>query len=564
MLTRRHASASNIQHMPNPYSNAISSTAPIQKQYNLNKGKALQKKGENCNRQHIIAELKPGKNLVISLSTAAYELAKQIIPLILTSHMETFSTEERNAVDNKGVSVDKMYQVFNKKLDGSKGKQKKFTLCNEIKQKHHDLNIINNNILETLENLELKQKSSLHLHTLDNNETLENLELKQKSSLNLHTMDQNATNTSQELETLQIKQKISRNDHLVNNESIQESSLQSIDLCPMCQQPSHNDTIECSECSLWLHFSCAGISDKNLPTFRQNDFICHICSENLLYHKHQIDNEHDHQHNESLTIIKTLHNNSELNSTNTETDKIVIVPTATDQPIRKQTPEQEVQPIEHHEINEINTLNTATLNVEQRGIQQETKSKAKEEISLNKAHISQLETQIERLTYTVEILQKSQNLDRQQNNHCSEPPNIQQDQSPINSAQNQHLHNFCSQLIEQKLNEHRIRNLELPMLQNMQTMQAQYQQLMMQFQNHQHHQPCQPPKLPVPHQYHHSAYTQIPPPAVHQMYLPQNHQYVNTNLMYRQTPAYYRPTIPAQQRYHPTHVDQNTYVKQPT
>ncbi|CAC5412279.1 unnamed protein product [Mytilus coruscus] len=201
MLTRRHASASNIQHMPNPHSNAISSTAPIQKQNNLNKGKALQKKGENCNRQHLIAELKPGKNLVTSLCTAAYELAKQIIPLILTSHMETFSTEERNAVDNKGVSVDKMYQVFNKKLDGSKGKQKKFTinfyhtssqllingahidifvkeiysqLCNEIKQKHHDLNIINNNILETLENLELKQKTSLNLHTLDHNETLEN------------------------------------------------------------------------------------------------------------------------------------------------------------------------------------------------------------------------------------------------------------------------------------------------------------------------------------------------------------------------------------------------------
>ncbi|CAC5387688.1 unnamed protein product [Mytilus coruscus] len=209
MLTRRHASASNIQHIPNPLSNAIQSIAPIQKQYDFNKGKALQKKGENCNRQHLIAELKPGKNLVISLSTAACELAKHIIPLILTSHMETFSTEERNAVDNKGVSVDKMYQVFNKKLDGSKGKRKKFIinfyhtssqllingthidifvkevysqLCNEIKQKHHDLNVMNNNIFETLENLELKQKSFVNLHIVDHNETLENLKLKQQSS----------------------------------------------------------------------------------------------------------------------------------------------------------------------------------------------------------------------------------------------------------------------------------------------------------------------------------------------------------------------------------------------
>ncbi|CAC5412820.1 unnamed protein product [Mytilus coruscus] len=196
-------------------------------------------------------------------------------------------------------------------------------------------------------------------------------------------MDQNATNTSQELETPQIKLKTSRNDHLVNNDSIQESSFQNIDLCPMCQQPSQDDTIERSECSLWLHFTCAGISDKNLQTFRQNDFICHICSENLLNYTNQIENEHDHQHNDSLTTVKTLHNNSEINSTKTDTDKIVIDP-----PIRNQIPEQEVHSAENHEMNEINKT---TLNVEQRGIQQEvndlpkikgkkqqTKSKAKE------------------------------------------------------------------------------------------------------------------------------------------------------------------------------------------
>ncbi|CAC5387512.1 unnamed protein product [Mytilus coruscus] len=223
----------------------------------------------------------------------------------------------------------------------------------------------------------------------------------------------------------------------------------------MCQQPSQDDTIECSECSLWLHFICAGISDNNLQTFRQNDSICHICSENLLYYTNQIESEHDHQHNDSLTTVKTLHNNSEINSTKTDTDKIVIDP-----PIRNQIPEQEVHSTENHEINEINKT---TLNVEQRGIQQEvndlpkikgkkqqTKSKAKEETSLDKAYFSQLETQIERLTSTVEILQKSQNLGRQQNNHWSEPANIHQDQASINNAsQNQHLHNFCSQLIEQ-------------------------------------------------------------------------------------------------------------------
>lgn len=50
--------------------------------------------------------------------------------------------------------------------------------------------------------------------------------------------------------------------------------------------------------------------------------------------------------------MKTLHNNSEIKSNNTETDNIVIDP-----PIRKQTPEQQVHPTENHQINEINTLN---------------------------------------------------------------------------------------------------------------------------------------------------------------------------------------------------------------
>jgi hypothetical protein len=69
MLTRRNTSSSNIH----------SENATL-KPYNLNKTKALRKKGDNRNMQHLTAELKLGKNLVITLSTAVYELAKQATP----------------------------------------------------------------------------------------------------------------------------------------------------------------------------------------------------------------------------------------------------------------------------------------------------------------------------------------------------------------------------------------------------------------------------------------------------------------------------------------------------
>ena len=84
--------------------------------------KALRKKGDNCNRQHLTAELKLGKNLVITLSTAAYALAKQAIPHILSVHKDILTTEQIDGLDNNGSQVDKTYKVFNKKIDGTIGK----------------------------------------------------------------------------------------------------------------------------------------------------------------------------------------------------------------------------------------------------------------------------------------------------------------------------------------------------------------------------------------------------------------------------------------------------------
>ena len=49
------------------------------KPYILNKMKSLIKKLDSCTKEDINYELKAGNNLVLHFSTAAYELAKQII-----------------------------------------------------------------------------------------------------------------------------------------------------------------------------------------------------------------------------------------------------------------------------------------------------------------------------------------------------------------------------------------------------------------------------------------------------------------------------------------------------
>jgi hypothetical protein len=56
------------------------------KGYNLNKQQALQKKIKNCNSNHMTITMKQGNNLVIELSTAAYEVFRTELKEILRTN----------------------------------------------------------------------------------------------------------------------------------------------------------------------------------------------------------------------------------------------------------------------------------------------------------------------------------------------------------------------------------------------------------------------------------------------------------------------------------------------
>ena len=86
MLTRSSSSnlckTANIQSQD---SESISNSTHIDnvhtqvKNYTLNVGRSLKKKLSGCASDHLAYEMKPGKNLVVSLSSAAYELTKRYI-----------------------------------------------------------------------------------------------------------------------------------------------------------------------------------------------------------------------------------------------------------------------------------------------------------------------------------------------------------------------------------------------------------------------------------------------------------------------------------------------------
>ena len=80
-------------------------------------------------------ELKQENNLVIELSTSAYELSKKCLHELLYSDDFEYAVEKRDSLDLNGTNVDSCYKVYNKKKkkkkkknDGSRGKMQKFVV----------------------------------------------------------------------------------------------------------------------------------------------------------------------------------------------------------------------------------------------------------------------------------------------------------------------------------------------------------------------------------------------------------------------------------------------------
>ena len=79
----RSASASNMSRLSTHISK--SDVSSLQRDYTLNKTKALKKKNLSCSKEHMKCSRKLGDNLVLEFSTAAYELARTCLDTVLTN-----------------------------------------------------------------------------------------------------------------------------------------------------------------------------------------------------------------------------------------------------------------------------------------------------------------------------------------------------------------------------------------------------------------------------------------------------------------------------------------------
>ncbi|MES9906203.1 MAG: hypothetical protein ABW168_26425, partial [Sedimenticola sp.] len=271
-------------HKQVPVANSSTDTSRTQtvfcetKQYTLRKQNALQKKLAGCLREHLSVELKPGKNLILKLSTAAYELAKYItIDALQIDCLSSFVSSEEVAVDQNGDSVELRLKLVNKKRDGLPGSQTKLTInfyntTSNIMVNGSKVDLFIDNILPIL-NSQLEQ----HCSILD----VANSHI--GSTIN-HAVQNTGVLPSKVQESQEIPTTSTEVAIVIPTANQTEENSAPEFICPVCDLEAGSETIACEECNDWFHFQCAGLSNEDVKKIRGNSpFICKCCNDNVLY-----------------------------------------------------------------------------------------------------------------------------------------------------------------------------------------------------------------------------------------------------------------------------------------
>ncbi|CAC5396239.1 unnamed protein product [Mytilus coruscus] len=348
-----------------------------------------------------------------------------------------------------------------------------------------------------------------------------------------------------------------------------------VDICPICNTTSLLDTIECTECSLWIHYHCAGLSQSAVDALNTLAFVCSLCTDNMLYHADSS------AYNRSQTLQMVTCSSLSDDDNNPEASPPIYELSDTEETIVKEIsiPHATHDQIKSPKVNSIlnsstkgnetrpqtppTSEQTSTENLQKKAERQHSKAAKSKIINTeeDKAYIFKLENEINKLKSTIELQNSLQNLQEHQQASSFSANNIQQSSQP-----NPQTSNFGSSNID----EQRIRMLEFQMMQNMSMnnmlanqqmqMMMQQQQMMQQsflhstagFSTYPHmaiprHIPPSPGYVPnvIPNSapngiyappgvsYHHPQYhRQFQPPPYPQFNAAQNLQHQNVNQSY--------------------------------
>ena len=424
--------------------------------YSLNKAKSLEKKSVGCSKEHMKCEVKQGNKVVIEMSTAAFELSKACLNELLRHKNFPYYAEKNDGVEQSGATVDTCFRVFNKKADGSCGKKLKFVinlyhttsvivvngsrtdiflseihneLCSQMAARCKDLDIMNINIASTINRDSANNKHS-------SNEPMANKQITQ-DSLNKEISTQSFASQ----ETINIEDD--------SEDKINDNSEQDVcEICPACLNQAYGKVVQCGECGDWYHFDCLRISDITIQTLGDDDYVCRMCTDNLL-HIDTGTGTNDmsvEAMNESIGNPPHVPGNPDVSMTGLEDESENIEKPlkvfATPDQIKKKDLLDKCKPKKSSKVN-----------------------KMKKEEAVDKSYIIDLENQIKMLKSTIDLYQKTTK-NGQPSSQSSAQTGIHSGEPKAERETDSCRHRCCNDIYE-KLQENRLRMLETQMMQNM-------------------------------------------------------------------------------------------------
>ena len=379
--------------------------------------------------------------------------------------------------------------MFNKKADGSCGKILKYVInfyhtTSQILVNGSKIEIFITDILEKL-GLEMKERCS-QLDIINTNIA---------SVLTKDTI-QTETINSRQIESSNASENKTNIDNTVMNSAETETDDDVCEICPICQEQAYGKVVQCGECVEWFHYECIDINDTAIDTLGSEDFICVHCTDNLKYSVSEKESDMSiHNENTELENIHVINIDESLNQDKSSVNQVAYEQQTHE--LNTSKPPVTVAPCENKASNSQNGENNTKVKPKR---STKTTSKVNKDDIGVKSYILDLENQINVLKSTLNLYEKS--------NDSKKPSELKQEEQSCKSDQ-MCKHNCCSDM-KDKLQENRIRMLEMQMMQNLYINNALHIQLASQNRPYYYNtaQPMPPPAMPAAPNVYHGQFNQ--------------------------------------------------------
>lgn len=383
--------------------------------YELNRGRAIDKKLEACQRQAMTTKVAAGNNVVIKLSASTYELVKSNLKTFYDNHINYVASVTVSR-DNTNLQIDETWRVTNRLKNGSVGKTHKFTinfyhtkctmlvngkeatstfLDEHLPKMKQSINC-NRALIEQLDQEITRALQNYKNGQYDNtkNPCLSGGNYDQKHPNS--TCDQNMAISIQNSDDIIIPAPscISSITAIRPASSLPKEPTIDTDnqcKCPICQQivTVNAKAVECTSCSNWYHYNCENLSQniiRNIESDISLEYKCSVCTAD----------------NQEQTELKTIYTSPETRPLQSQTIKDahqVNIPKIACSPLE---PEDNRVSDKEKKLIEIEQK----LSVKEKNLNKKEKDLRKMEMDYNekitqvaarRAYIAKLETQIKEL-----------------------------------------------------------------------------------------------------------------------------------------------------------------------